>query len=140
NPCTVEIGGTTQLSATASDPDGDALSFQWTVAQGSLTSASIANPTWTAPVSPGSAIATATVSDGRGGNASSSVTLQIVLRDKLPSGARLLSGQQLISADGHFRLAYQSDGNLVLYDDVLHTAPWSSGTAGMGAGQSVMQA
>ena len=48
-------------------------------------------------------------------------------------------GRQLISADGRFRLAYQSDGNLVLYDDVLHTAPWSSGTAGRSAGLAGMQ-
>src|SRR5207237_1668670 len=107
--------------------------------QGSLTSASVTNPTWTAPVSPGSATATVTVSDGRGGSATSSVTLQIVLHDKLPSGARLVSGQQLISAEGHLRLAYQRDGNFVLYDDVLHTAPWSSGTAGRSAGLAGMQ-
>jgi predicted Zn-dependent protease len=62
-----------------------------------------------------------------------------VFRDRLLSGARLLPGQQLTSLNGRYRLAYQADGNLVLYDDVNRDTPWSSGTAGTSAGQAVMQ-
>jgi hypothetical protein len=58
---------------------------------------------------------------------------------RLPSGARLLPGQQLTSANGRYRLAYQADGNLVLYDDVNRETPWTSGTLGTSAGQAVMQ-
>ena len=50
-----------------------------------------------------------------------------------------VSGQSLISTDGRYRLVYQGDGNLVLYDDVDRSAPWSSGTAGWTTGQVVMQ-
>ena len=139
SPCTIEIGGTAQLFAVATDLDGDALAYQWTGVQGSFSSAAAASPAWTAPLAPGAVIATVSVADGRGGTAAASVTLQVVLRDKLPAGARLVSGQSLISADGRYRLVYQADGNLVLYDDVERAAAWSSGTAGLSAGQVVMQ-
>jgi hypothetical protein len=61
-------------------------------------------------------------------------------RDTLPAGASLVSGQSLISANGQFRLVYQADGDLVLFDDLEHTTPWSSGTRGQAAGQASMQA
>lgn len=59
--------------------------------------------------------------------------------DTLTPGTRLLPGQSLTSANGRYRLLYQTDGNLVLYDDVDRTAPWTSNTAGTTAGQVVMQ-
>jgi hypothetical protein len=139
NPCTIDLAGAVQLSAVASDADGDTVSYQWTAAQGVFSSAAAASPAWVAPVAPATVVATVVVSDGRGGTASAVVTLQVVLRDKLPAGARLESGQSLISTDGRYRLVYQGDGNLVLYDDVERSAPWSSGTAGVTIGQVVMQ-
>ena len=57
----------------------------------------------------------------------------------LRSGARLVAGESLTSLNGRFRLLYQPDGNLVLYDDVDGTTPWNSGTAGGGAGQAILQ-
>src|SRR5258705_13029415 len=59
--------------------------------------------------------------------------------DTLPSGSRLLPGQSLTSANRRFRLVYERDGNVVLYDDVERTMPWSSSTAGLTTGQGVMQ-
>ena len=83
--------------------------------------------------------ATVTVQDVRGGSATATVTLQVVPRDTLQSGGRLLSGQSLTSSNGRYRLVYQTDGNLVLYDDVERTIPWASGTAGTSAGMALMQ-
>ncbi len=60
-------------------------------------------------------------------------------RDRLLSGARLLPGQSIASANGRFRLLFQTDGNLVLYDDTERSAPWSSNTAGISAGSALMQ-
>ena len=140
NPCTVPAGQTTTLNASGSDPDGDSLSYQWSASQGSFNNANAASAVWTAPVQTGAVTATVTVQDGRGGRATASVTLQVIPRDTLRSGGRLLPGQALTSANNRYRLVYQTDGNLVLYDDLERSAYWSSGTAATSAGQVVMQA
>lgn len=60
-----------------------------------------------------------------------------VYRDRLLPDQSLTEGQELISEDGRFALAYQGDGNLVLYYEgqVL----WNTGTHGDGAGRLLMQ-
>ena len=83
DPCTVEVGQTSRLSATATDPDGDPVTFQWTVPQGTLSVADAPNTVWTAPNAPGSVTATVTARDNRGGMATSSVNLQVVRREQL---------------------------------------------------------
>ena len=77
-PCTVEAGTSSTVSATAQDPDGDALTYAWSAAAGSLTSASAARTPWTAPMVEGPVPVAVTVTDGRGGSASDVVTIQVV--------------------------------------------------------------
>ncbi|OGH57150.1 MAG: hypothetical protein A3I06_06300 [Candidatus Lindowbacteria bacterium RIFCSPLOWO2_02_FULL_62_12] len=55
----------------------------------------------------------------------------------LASGAELTAGQSRVSVDGRFKLIYQSDGNLVLYQG--GSALWSSSTAGHPGGKTIMQ-
>jgi hypothetical protein len=139
NPCTVQAGQTTNLSANGTDPDGDSLTYQWEVAQGTLSNPNTANPVWTAAAQVGSVSATVTVQDGRGGRDSARVTLQVVPRDTLRVGDRLFAGQSMTSSNGRYRLTYQNDGNLVLYDDVARIPLWASNTGGTSAGQAALQ-
>ena len=82
NPCTVFVGEQSQLTADASDPDGDKLTYQWTVPSGKLDQPTTPRPIWTAPMQVGSVPATVTVNDGRGGTASDTVTLQVVAKQQ----------------------------------------------------------
>ncbi|MEV7775618.1 hypothetical protein [Kitasatospora sp. NPDC086791] len=58
--------------------------------------------------------------------------------DHMNWGNCLLPGDSLVSANGAYRLIYQSDGNLVQYDR-WGTAIWASATNGGGAGKAIMQ-
>jgi hypothetical protein len=140
SPCTVQGGLTSNVTVAASDPDGDSLRYQWTAAQGAFGNSTAASTFWTSTFQTGTVTLTVTVQDGRGGSATATVTVQVVPRDTLQAGARLLAGQALTSANGRYRLLYQTDGNLVLYDDGDRTVPWSSATSGTSAGQAIMQA
>ncbi len=78
DPCTVELGKTSTVSADAQDPDGDALTYQWETAAGSLTSPTSRQSPWTAPMQEGPVRVTVTVNDGKGGTASDAVTIQVI--------------------------------------------------------------
>jgi outer membrane protein OmpA-like peptidoglycan-associated protein len=78
NPCTVEIGKTATLTAEAADPDGDALTYRWSAAAGSLSTPSTRQTPWTAPMQDGAVPITVTVTDTRGGTASDAVTLHVI--------------------------------------------------------------
>ena len=83
DPCILEPGQTSRLSATATDPDGDPVTFRWTTPQGTFSTSSAQNTVWTAPNTPGNVPVTVTAEDNRGGSATSSVTLQVVRRTQL---------------------------------------------------------
>jgi outer membrane protein OmpA-like peptidoglycan-associated protein len=78
NPCTVEVGRTSTVTAQAQDPDGDALTYRWSAPTGSFANPADRQTVWTAPNQPGPVQVTVTVSDGRGGTASANVTIQVV--------------------------------------------------------------
>ena len=65
------------IKCIASDPDGDELSYAWSVDRGGI-SGNGANVIWTAPSDTGEFIITATVSDGNGGVASGEVVIKVV--------------------------------------------------------------
>nr|WP_164933326.1 PKD domain-containing protein [Corallococcus coralloides] len=73
----VRANQTVTLSLSASDADGDALTYAWTADGGAFGDASGASPTWTAPATPGNYSLNVVVSDGR--DAQSGVTLRIAV-------------------------------------------------------------
>jgi hypothetical protein len=67
------------------------------------------------------------------------VTAAPTVTDGLSAGGRLTVGQTLVSTNRRYRLLYQSDGNLVLYDDTDRTAPWATHTGGTSPGRAELQ-
>jgi hypothetical protein len=59
--------------------------------------------------------------------------------DQLQANQYLFPGGELIDAGCYYRLRFQSDGNLVMYDP-YGGVNWASGTNGSGAGYATMQA
>ncbi|MBM3820897.1 MAG: matrixin family metalloprotease [Acidimicrobiia bacterium] len=67
------------------------------------------------------------------------VTAAPAVTDTLSAGGRLTAGQTLVSTNRRYRLLYQNDGNLVLYDDTDRTAPWATNTGGTTPGYALLQ-
>jgi outer membrane protein OmpA-like peptidoglycan-associated protein len=84
NPCTVQVGQTSTVTATAQDPDGDQLTFRWTAPAGALATPNAAQSVWTAPQQVGSVPITITVSDGKGGTATDMTTIQVTAAPAAP--------------------------------------------------------
>jgi hypothetical protein len=74
----VEPGQSTTLSATATDADGDTLSYAWTATAGTLANATTASPTWTAPTTEGPQTLSVSVTDGKGGQAGFSLVINVL--------------------------------------------------------------
>jgi hypothetical protein len=65
-PPVVPRGGSAQLTALASDPDGDTLTYAWSSAAGSFSEQTRARIRWTAPAASGTYRVSVVVSDGDG--------------------------------------------------------------------------
>jgi outer membrane protein OmpA-like peptidoglycan-associated protein len=77
-PCVVEVGRTSTVTADAQDPDGDALAYKWSAPSGSFANPTERQTIFTCPTTPGSVPVTVSVSDGKGGTASDTITIQCV--------------------------------------------------------------
>ncbi len=77
-------GGTTLLSVTADDPDGDSLGYAWTQTSpttpaGTFSVRTVRNPTWTAPAVAADTVFTfeVTITDGQGGSVTQSCQITV---------------------------------------------------------------
>src|SRR5204863_652404 len=78
NPCTVEVGKSSTVTATAQDSIGCAVTYRWTAPTGTLANPAERQTLWTAPMQEGSVPVTVTVtcpSDNK--TASDSVNIQV---------------------------------------------------------------
>ena len=75
--CAVPRGGKARLTARASDPDGDELTYAWSAPKGTFNGVTDGAATrWRAPSDGGPVTVRVEVSDGRGGSASGTVTVE----------------------------------------------------------------
>ena len=81
DPCILEPGGTSRLSATATDPEGGPVTYRWSAPNGTINPADAANTTFTAPNQEGNVPVTVTAADNQALTATNSVTLQVVRRE-----------------------------------------------------------
>jgi hypothetical protein len=71
--------GSCTVTCTASDPDGDSLTYEWTASGGTITGTG-SMVTWTAPAAEGPYTITVTVSDGKGGTDSESCAVSVEMK------------------------------------------------------------
>jgi len=83
DPAVVDPGGVSRCNATATDPDGDAVTYRWAAPSGTFGTPTTAGTTWTATQNPGNVPLTVTAADARGGTATSTVTVQVTRRVEL---------------------------------------------------------
>jgi outer membrane protein OmpA-like peptidoglycan-associated protein len=72
------VGKSSTITADASDPDGDMLNYKWSCPAGTIAQPSNRETLWTAPTQEGPVPCTVTVTDGKGGSVTDTVTIQVV--------------------------------------------------------------
>jgi outer membrane protein OmpA-like peptidoglycan-associated protein len=77
-PCTVEAGRTSTVTADARDPDGDTLTYRWTAPSGTLQQPADRQTLWTSPQQEGPVQLSVTVNDGKGGTANATTVIQVL--------------------------------------------------------------
>jgi hypothetical protein len=121
---TVDEQQAISLSVTASDPDNDTLTYSWTQEPaspaGTFNSSSIANPSWTTPdvSANGTYTLRVTVTDGRGGSAQGTVSINVRKVNRAPTVAASITGPTtLLAGDtGTFSItASDPDGDPLTY-------------------------
>ena len=78
NPATVGLGGISNISCVATDPDGDTLSYAWDAQSGTITGSGD-TITWQAPGTAGTYTINVTVNDGTGRVADGSTVVSVVV-------------------------------------------------------------
>jgi len=85
DPRNVDLGGSVQLTCTASDPDDDDLTYSWSALAGSF-SGDGSMITWNAPILQGLYFITCTVDDGHGAHVTDSIYVVVQDFSKIGTG------------------------------------------------------
>jgi outer membrane protein OmpA-like peptidoglycan-associated protein len=81
NPCTVEVGQPSTVTATAIDSIGCAVTYAWSAPTGTFTDRTARSTPWTAPNTPGTVPVTVTVTCPQDGKtASATVNIQVIAK------------------------------------------------------------
>ena len=117
DPTTVSPGGTSKISVSASDPDGDPLSYTWSTTGGSLSSNTGPGPvTWYAPGSTGNYTVTVSVTDNKPGHTPVSRSTTITVHG-IPPGDFTLTASTECGNDNtpQIRLTWTSSSGVDYY-------------------------
>jgi hypothetical protein len=109
--------GSLQVMCTASDPDGDELSYNWLASGGNITGTG-SEVTWTAPLSEGSYNVTVTVTDGRGGEVGAYLTITVRANES-PTITSLIADAVWTTPSGSLQVtcaASDPDGDELSYE------------------------
>ena len=138
-------GSSCTVSCSASDADGDALTYAWTATGGTI-SGMDNSVTWTAPVTEGTYTISVTVNDGKGGTDSESFDIEVannppVIASLTPSATNVFPGASCTVICS----ATDADGDTLTYvwtaiggiisgtgSSVIWTAPATEGTYTIG--------
>ena len=139
----VVAGGSVLLVCTASDDDGDNLSYIWKSASGTLTPSGN-EATWVAPLKTGIYFISCTVVDGAGASDAATIAIEVIIGNTEPVIISLTADNTTMSPGGTVSLtctAEDDDGDILTYSwectdgsftpngsTAIWTAPDSSGT------------
>ncbi len=119
NPDTVQTGAESQTTCTATDQDGDALTYQWSCGAGEI-AGNDANATFTAPATPQVCTITCSVSDGKD---KATATAQVNVTVEAPANAAplidsLVAAPNAVATRGRSEItctAHDADGDTLTY-------------------------
>jgi hypothetical protein len=111
NPVSVFTGEVSTITCTASDPDGDTLTYTWTATGGTI-SGSGSSIFWTAPLSSGTYTITCTVSDGKSGSDTKNVNITVTPTGNTADTAVCLTSNSILDDQNP---AFSPDGQFILF-------------------------
>jgi hypothetical protein len=113
----VAPGGSTVITCTATDADGDTLTYSWQ-ASGGLISGSSSSETWQAPATEGTYSIQCDVEDGRGGSDTRDITITVEVGNSAPVITSVTPGSATVPPGGSTTVtctATDADGDTLTY-------------------------